>query len=67
MADHIKELSLKLGNDISVANGSDKWEIPIPATFIIKPNGVIHTTYANGDYRNRIEPNTILKSLKELI
>ena len=65
-ADHVAEVGKKLGADISAFNGTDKNEIPVPATFIIGKDGIIRFTFAHGDYTKRIEPQQVLDVLSRL-
>lgn len=41
MNSEVKAIALNFGNDISERNGSDKWELPVPGTFVIDRNGVV--------------------------
>jgi hypothetical protein len=40
--------------------------LPIPATYIVLPNGIIGRAYVNPDFRYRMEPQDILRSLASL-
>jgi peroxiredoxin len=61
------EVTLKLGLDTpSVFNGTDKWELPLPATFIINDKGIIVHTFIEKDYTKRMEPEQILDILKQI-
>jgi peroxiredoxin len=61
------DITLKLGlNTPSVFNGTDKWELPLPATFIIDRKGVIVNTFVEGDYTRRMEQLDILTILKQI-
>lgn len=64
--EEMRPLYLEWGLDIPAANGDDKWEIPIPATYVIDTKGVIRAAYVNKDYTQRMEPNDIIAALKEL-
>ena len=47
-------------------NGDDSWELPVPGTFVIGQDGVIHTAFVHADYTKRMEPEAILSALSEL-
>ena len=47
-------------------NGVSTNELPIPATYLIGPEGVIRYAFVDTDYRNRAEPAAILEVLKNL-
>lgn len=44
-------------------NGDESWELPIPATLILGPEGAIFYAYGNEDYTQRPEPSEILAAL----
>jgi len=44
-------------------NGDQSWEVPMPATYIVQPNGVISYDRVDSDWRQRPEPEEILKNL----
>lgn len=44
-------------------NGDQSWELPLPATLIIKPNGIISYSSVDADWRQRPEPTEILENL----
>jgi peroxiredoxin len=44
-------------------NGDQSWELPLPATFIIGTDGMISYATVNADWRQRPEPEEILRNL----
>jgi len=44
-------------------NGEDSWTLPLPATFVVLPNGTIKYAWANEDYTVRAEPAEVLENL----
>jgi peroxiredoxin len=44
-------------------NGDSSWELPLPATYIIQPNGTISYARIEDDWRRRAEPREILDRL----
>lgn len=65
-SDAVAEVGKKVGADIAAFNGTGKREIPVPVTFIIDRQGTIRFVFANGDYTNRVEPQTVLNALATL-
>jgi peroxiredoxin len=47
-------------------NGDDSWELPVPATYVIDPEGRVVLSHLDVDYRRRLEPDAILSSLARL-
>ena len=52
--------------DLEKINNGNSNILPIPATFILGYDGIIAWNYVNVDYRNRSEPDDIIKALQKL-
>jgi peroxiredoxin len=50
-------------NDLAVINGDDSWTLPMPARFVINPNGTIAYAEVNPDYTHRPDPSELLPVL----
>ncbi|WP_067560575.1 peroxiredoxin-like family protein [Halofilum ochraceum] len=48
-------------------NADGTWRLPVPATYVIAPNGVIHWAYVNDDYTERAEPEAVVAAVETLI
>ena len=48
-------------------NGDGSWELPVPATYVIAPDGRIVLAGIEVDYRKRLEPDAILAAVKALL
>ena len=46
--------------DIAGMNGSDVWELPVPATYVIDQDGTIRYAYVNLNHRERAEPTDVI-------
>jgi peroxiredoxin len=44
-------------------NGDPSWELPLAATYVIQPRGIISYAHLNEDWRQRAEPEEILRIL----
>ncbi len=47
----------------AITNGDISYELPVPATYIIDENMTIRYSYANPDYRKRVDPQDVLSIL----
>jgi len=47
-------------------NGDDSWELPVPATYVIARDGRVALAAIDVDYRNRLEPDSVLTALRSL-
>ena len=54
------------GFDLPGHNGDDKYELPIPATYIVDTQGVMRFAFVDADYTRRMEPVDIIEQLKSL-
>jgi peroxiredoxin len=52
------------GLDLARFNGDATWELPVPATYVIAPDGVIRLAFVDPDYRHRLEPAELLDGLR---
>lgn len=48
------------GRDIAALNGSDKWELPVPATYVVDQSGVIQYAFVDLNHRERAEPSEVV-------
>ena len=64
--EEIRPLYTQWGIDLPTANGDDSFQLPIPATYIIKQDGTIQTYYVNKNYTSRMEPKAILDALDNI-
>ena len=59
----MRDLHAGVGVDLPAINGDPSWQVPVPATFVIKPDRTIAADWIDGDYRHRAEPAEILAAL----
>ena len=55
-----------IGLDFNKRHGNGGWFLPIPATFILTPDGVIAWRFASLDFSERAEPADVLAALRQL-
>lgn len=66
LPESIREVYDAFGIDVVDHNGNDKFELPIPATYIVDKDKTIRYAFVNADYTQRLEPLTILEELQKL-
>lgn len=54
------------GKTLAEFNGVENYELPIPATFIIAPDGTVVYVFKDEDYTKRADNQVILQTLKAL-
>jgi len=47
-------------------NGDDSWELPVPGTYVVARDGRVALAAIDVDYRNRLEPDAIVNTLRSL-
>lgn len=60
--DHMKQASM----DLAEYNGTNRWILPIPSTFMIDESGIIRSAYVNPDFMQRLDPEQVLRELRKL-
>jgi peroxiredoxin len=64
VGDEMKHMMVNSGWDPSVSQGTDNWTLPIPATFIVGTDGIIHARFVDPDYRTRMAIDDMLAALR---
>jgi peroxiredoxin len=64
LVDELEATMSAMGIKLPEYNGNDAWELPIPATYVIDPDGTITLAYIDADYTTRLEPGDILGNLQ---
>ena len=66
MPEAYREGALRANIDLGRRYGNDGWFVPIPASFIVDPSGVVREVFADSDFTRRPEPAEIVAALKRL-
>ncbi|SDP26222.1 Peroxiredoxin [Paenibacillus sp. yr247] len=56
----------KFGLDLTEFNKTDRWILPVPATFIIDKEGIVRRAHVNPDFMKRMESQEIIDQLQKL-
>jgi peroxiredoxin len=54
---------LSVGVDVATRNGSAVAEVPLPATYVVRQDGLITFALVDADYTKRAEPEDVLRAL----
>lgn len=52
--------------DLTRLNHTERWVLPVPATFLIDKKGIIQRARVNPDFMKRMEPQELIDQLKKL-
>lgn len=66
LSEHLRPIYKSLGADLPRFNGAETFELPIPATFVVDQGGMIRAAHVNPDYKQRMEPDSLLAALATL-
>lgn len=66
LGDRLKDLMRGRGLHLDSIQGNDGWFVPLPATFVIAPDGRVASRYVDPDFRLRMEIDEILAVLRSL-
>jgi len=56
----------KFGVDLQDYNADQTYELPLPGTFIVAPDGTIRFAWVDCDYSVRLDPEEIVNQLRRL-
>jgi peroxiredoxin len=62
----VSGLLRKSGSDLAKFQGNEAWFVPIPATYVVAPDGRITAAHADADFRRRMTPDAVLAALESL-
>jgi peroxiredoxin len=54
----------RFGIDLGKYNGEGRWELPVPATYVIDRRGTVRAGQTDPDYTVRMEPDEIVSALR---
>ena len=66
LSDTMQEIYRNFGIDLPTANGDQSFELPIPATYVVAPTGIVAFAFVAADYTTRLDPETIIAELRKL-
>ena len=56
----------KFSINLKLYHGDDEWALPMPARFLVDPDGVIRYAESSADYTRRPDPDDLLKVLESI-
>ncbi|HAA10148.1 MAG TPA: alkyl hydroperoxide reductase [Cytophagales bacterium] len=62
----VKELYTAFNLDLEALNANGRWNLPVPATFIINTDGTVVKRHFDHNFMERMEPTEIIKVLQGL-
>lgn len=66
LPEQLRPVYANLGIDLPAHNGDDCFELPVPATYVLNPDGRVILAFANADYTQRLDTAAILAALEKM-
>jgi peroxiredoxin len=66
LPEYLRETYTRFGLDLPRFNGDESWTLPLPARYIVSPDGIIRHAEVGTDYTVRPEPEETLNLLRKL-
>jgi peroxiredoxin len=66
LAPSVADIYRSVGYDLERINGNSSWTLPIPATYVVRKDGIIADAFVQPDYSVRKEPSEVIEVLKQL-
>ena len=66
LPEQFRALYTNIGSDVPTFDGDTSWELPMPGTFIVAPDGVIRLAFVHEDHTRRLEPAALLDGLRTI-
>ena len=63
----LRRAHVRVGADLPVFNGTNAWDLPIAATFLVAQSGTVHLAFVDPDFTRRLDPSVIVTRLNELM
>jgi Peroxiredoxin len=67
LPERLRTIYKQFGADVAAANGDERYELPLAATYVIDVDGIIRYAFIDTDYTKRLEPEEAVKVLKKII
>lgn len=64
LPEELRPIYRGLGIDLPAYNGDKSFKLPVPATYIVRPDGIVAHAFVNADYTQRMEPAEIVGRLE---
>ena len=64
--DDLRDVYANFGLDLPKFHASEKWELPMPARFVVATDGSVRYAESDPDYTRRPEPEETLAALRAL-
>jgi peroxiredoxin len=64
IGDELMELLTSYGRDLPDFHGNDAWMMPIPATFVVRKDGIVAARFLDPDFRKREAVENLLVALR---
>jgi len=64
LARELRPIYEKFGINLPEYDGNERYELPMPATYVVASDGIIRHAFVNADYTQRMEPDEVITILQ---
>jgi peroxiredoxin len=66
LSDKLRPIYAQFGIDLPAFDGNERFELPMPATYVLHSDGTIAADFVYEDYTQRMEPSAIIECLEKV-
>ncbi len=66
LTEDIQRIYPQIGLDLGAVNADGTWRLPVPATFVLDPRGVVRTAHVDPNYTERMTTSDLIDAVKAL-
>lgn len=66
LAEKLRPIYETFGIDLPIVDGNNRFELPMPATYVLQFDGTVTESFVYEDYTQRMEPIYIIECLKRI-
>jgi len=52
------------GHDVAAYNGVEPAEVPLPATYVVEPSGIVFFAFVSADFTRRANPDDVIEAVQ---
>jgi len=67
LAHELRPIYEKFGINLPEYDGNERYELPMPATYVVAGDGIIRHAFVNADYTQRMEPDEVITILQGML
>lgn len=62
----VRAVYQQVGADLPAYNGNERWELPIPGTFLLDQAGMVRLAFVDPNFTHRLDPSLVTAQIEKL-